>query len=93
MSKTKEQIMEDEYKNLIFNWENAYKQSPSIFKAAHSAMDEYAKQQAIAFVVWTTKEEWYYDVDKNEYFHNHFTQLYTPEQMFDLFISQTTSNV
>lgn len=55
MSKTKEQIMEDEYKKLIMNWEKAYQQSPSIFKAAHSAMDEYAKQQVIDFNEWKDK--------------------------------------
>lgn len=52
MNKTKEQIMEDEYKKLVMNWEKAYQQSPSIFKAAHSAMDEHAKNQAIDFAEW-----------------------------------------
>lgn len=55
MSKTKEQIMEDEYKKLVMNWEKAYQQSPSIFKAAHSAMGEYAKQQGILFSNWKEK--------------------------------------
>lgn len=52
---TKEEIMADEYSKLIQNWEKAYKQHPSIFKAAHSAMDEYAKQQCIAYAHWLFK--------------------------------------
>lgn len=72
MSKTKEQIMEDEYKKLVMNWEKAYQQSPSIFKAAHSAMDEHEKNQAIDFAEWISRLglfqgitlEWYDRYDK-----------------------------
>lgn len=52
---TKEEIMADEYSKLIINWEKAYRQHPSIFKAAHSAMDLYAKQQCIAYAHWIFK--------------------------------------
>jgi|SRR5215469_11733892 len=59
---------------------------PRHSSACEEAMTEYAKQMSIAFVKWTTEREWYYDVEDNQYFHNHFTDLYTPEEMYNLFI-------
>lgn len=62
---TKEQIMQDEYKKLVMNWEKAYQQSPSIFKAAHAAMQRYADQEsaviAIKFKEWVDKNYTHYE--------------------------------
>jgi hypothetical protein len=40
---SKEEILKAEYSKLIANPDKIYLQNPSIIKAAHTAMDEYAK--------------------------------------------------
>lgn len=52
---TKEEILKSEYSKLIANPEKLYVQNPSIIQAAHTAMDEYAKQLAVAFSKWKEK--------------------------------------
>lgn len=85
MSKTKEQIMEDEYKKLIMNWEKAYQQSPSIFKAAHSAMGEYGKQQVIDFQKWTNLNGWFWAPNQWRNYHGEL-DIKTTEELYDIFL-------
>lgn len=49
---TKEELLKGEYSKLIMNPEKVYAQNPSIIQAAHTAMDEWAAQRAIAFAEW-----------------------------------------
>ena len=52
---TKEEILNSEYGKLIANPDKVYLQNPSIIKAAHSAMDIYARIVAIRFIEYHDK--------------------------------------
>lgn len=48
-----------------------------------SSMDQWAEQETFDFIKWANEMEWYYDNDSKEWFHNHFTQLYTNDEMWE----------
>lgn len=59
----------------------------------HLCMDEYAKQQAIAFDEWKRKNKWF-SFENNEYWYQIFevgtsrAHTLTSEQLYDQFIEQ-----
>lgn len=55
---TKEEILKAEYSKLISNPEKVYAQNPSIIRAAHTSMDEYAKREAIGFAEYLGMWGW-----------------------------------
>jgi hypothetical protein len=64
---------------------------------AHNAMDEYAKQQAIAFGIWIHKEGWVQSSDNlvtdNLWYHEDNDETYlTTQQLHDLFIEHQKQN-
>ncbi len=52
------------------------------------AMEEFAKQQVVGFVHWTNEREWYYDAEEGHWFHNHYTDLLTNDQMYSIFTEE-----
>lgn len=48
----KEEIMCIMYSSRVTNWYDAYRQAPTVFDAAHEAMEEYAKQQSLLFTTF-----------------------------------------
>ena len=74
---TKEQILDKQYKGKLY--------SPVKEKEVLAAMDEYSKQQAIAWGKFLDNGHWRINRKSNLYFNNEFTFL-EEDQLYNLFI-------
>jgi hypothetical protein len=84
----REEILKSEYSKLIANPDKVYAQNPSIIKAAHSAMSEYAKIQCIGFAEFTAIHGWVYDLDNNYWLIPDVFpyKTKTSEQLYELYL-------
>lgn len=59
--------------------------------AMFEAMDEYAKQQAVAFDEWKADNKWAQSMHNNYFFKEHTTQYKTSRDLYNLFIERQTN--
>lgn len=89
--KTKEDTLKEEYSKLIINPDKVYAQNPSIIQAAHTAMDLYSEQRAIAFAEWINGEmyECFLHSDENVKFWHDWegNGNHTTEDLYKIFLS------
>ena len=101
---TKEQL-ESEFEDCHDNntkatgggYEADYTDKWGVWKAFSPKIDEYAKQQAIAFGIWIHKEGWVQSSDNlvtdNLWYHEDNDETYlTTQQLHDLFIEHQKQN-
>lgn len=89
---TKEETLRAEYGKLVVNPERVYEYNPTIIKAAHTSMEQYAKQVAIElgkFILdnrWKISEVrvdvWFCDKGDED------VNYHTTEELYQLFIEQ-----
>lgn len=76
---TKEEILLKETSGIFDEYEGGI---TGIF----GAMDEYAKQQAVAFDEWKADNKWAQSMHNNFFFKEHTTQYKTSRDLYNLFI-------
>lgn len=76
--KPKEEILKDKFR----------KSPDGNYNPIHEAMDEYAKEVAVAFSEWTNIRDYVYDTDNRTWWYNDSTPEYTTGELFDIFLSE-----
>lgn len=57
MTDKKEEILKRIHSGRIMNYEDVFRQNPSIIQSAYEMADEYAKQQAVDFGEWLSNHK------------------------------------
>lgn len=82
---TKEQLLDEHAK---YAWECDESEHVVAYSKAEKAMDEYAKQQAIAFDEWKADNKWVQSLNNNYFMKEHPLQHKTSDQLYSQFIEQ-----
>lgn len=84
---TKEEIVRDEYEKMfgMQKYDNSVNRKMN-FQYFSPAMDQYAKQESMAFVEWANYNFIWEDNDK--WTHADTTETYTTEKLYDIFFSK-----